>query len=672
MHRYRKIISKLLILFILTFYHGDLPAETNRKAPSAKNGVLDLSQWSFKKDGLVRLYGEWRFFWKTFLPVDQLPQSSVPGAHNYLTIPSYWNDYEINGQPISGQGYGTFSLTVLLPGGTKKLAFKIKEIKTAYRLYVNGELVTGDGQVGIDSESSIPFYRPHVAEFQTDQSEIEILIHVSNFHHRLGGIWEEIILGDEPGIRNLREEKLIHEIFLMGCILIMGLYHLGLFLNRKKDTSALHFGFFCLIIAVRTLTLGERYFVSLFSIDSWEVLHTIEFLTFYTAVMAFATFLYTLYPREFNKALLRLVQVISILFSIITIITPAIVYTQLLEVYQTIAVLAGLYYTYVLIRAVINKKEGGWIILLGFIVLFVMSINEILHTNQVIHTGYFVPIGLFVFIFSQAFMIALRFSKSFLTVEHQAWELIKTNDAFRNEIKERKKLEQNLVESHENFEKSRVGIILGLAKLAEYRDEDTGTHLERMREYSKLLAEELSLLDDYKNYITDEYIADLFQSAILHDIGKVGIPDSILLKPGKLTPNEFKIMQQHSVIGGDAILNIESRINMKSFLTLGKEIAYNHHEKWDGSGYPKGLKGRDIPLSARIIALADVYDALTSERPYKKAFSHEKSRTIILEGKGKHFDPAIVEAFLICEGEFKSIRNQFLDTTPVIPLVNSL
>ncbi len=672
MHDYKKAISQLLVLLFLVFCHSDGQAKTNRKTPTAKNGVLDLSKWSFKKDGPVRLYGEWRFFWEDFLPADQPLQDSAPGPYNYLTIPSYWNGYEINGNAISGLGYGTFSLTVLLPHGTKKFAFKIKEIKTAYRLYVNGELVTRDGTVGTDRQSSVPFYRPHVAEFQTDQTQIEILIHVSNFHHRLGGIWEEIIMGDEPGIRNLREERLIQEIFLMGCILIMGLYHLGLFLNRKKDTSALYFGFFCLIIAVRTLTLGERYFISLFSVNSWEVLHTIEFLTFYTAVMAFATFLYTLYPKEFNKVLLRILQAISILFSIITIVTPAIVYTQLLGVYQSISVLAGIYFTYVLVRAVINKKEGGWIILLGFIVLFVMSVNEILHTNQVIHTGYFVPIGLFVFIFSQAFMIALRFSKSFLTVEHQAWELIKTNDAFRNEIRERKKLEQNLVESHENFERSRVGIILGLAKLAEYRDEDTGTHLERMREYSRILAEELSTLDEYKNYITAEYIADLFQSAILHDIGKVGIPDSILLKPGKLTPNEFKIMQQHSLIGGDAILNIESRINIKSFLTLGKEIAYSHHEKWDGSGYPKGLKGNGIPLSARIIALADVYDALTSERPYKKAFSHEKSKNIILEGKGKHFDPSIVDAFLIREDDFKTVRSQFLDTIPVIPLVNSL
>ncbi|MCD4744135.1 MAG: HD domain-containing protein, partial [Desulfobacteraceae bacterium] len=154
---------------------------------------------------------------------------------------------------------------------------------------------------------------------------------------------------------------------------------------------------------------------------------------------------------------------------------------------------------------------------------------------------------------------------------------------------------------------------------------------------------------------------DIYQSSILHDIGKVGIKDSILLKPGKLTEEEFETIKHHTIIGGDAISSIELQIKVRSFLTLARDIAYSHHERWDGSGYPKGLKGEAIPLSARITAVADVYDALTSERPYKKAFSHQKSMDIIISDSGKHFDPNIIEAFCVQSGQFEKIQKDILD-----------
>ncbi|UCB44711.1 MAG: HD domain-containing protein [Spirochaetota bacterium] len=202
-----------------------------------------------------------------------------------------------------------------------------------------------------------------------------------------------------------------------------------------------------------------------------------------------------------------------------------------------------------------------------------------------------------------------------------------------------------------------------LLSLAEFRDPETGEHLERMREYAKTIAHELKQTDKYKDYITERYIDNITKSTPLHDIGKVGIPDEILLKPGILTAEEFEIMKRHSEIGGDAISSAIKLTGMKrSFLDMGKEIAYHHHEKWDGSGYPKGLKNEEIPITARITALADVYDALTTKRVYKSAFSHEKSRDIIVEGAGSAFDPDIVEAFLRREKEFIKIKEKYKDT----------
>jgi PAS domain S-box-containing protein len=225
---------------------------------------------------------------------------------------------------------------------------------------------------------------------------------------------------------------------------------------------------------------------------------------------------------------------------------------------------------------------------------------------------------------------------------------------------EKKKLEMDLLESYRKIQAARAATILGLAKLAEYRDEGTGTHLERIREYAKVIAAQIARSPKYKGHIDQQYIDDIYQSSILHDIGKVGIPDALLLKPGELTEEEYKVIKRHTLMGGDAIKAIESQIAGKSFLYMGKEIAYHHHEKWDGSGYPRGLKGDEIPMSARIIALADVYDALTTKRFYKKAFSHKKAREMIIRLKGKHFDPEIVDAFLSVEHVFKRIRKDKL------------
>ena len=228
-------------------------------------------------------------------------------------------------------------------------------------------------------------------------------------------------------------------------------------------------------------------------------------------------------------------------------------------------------------------------------------------------------------------------------------------------INKRKKAETELLESYRKLHNARMATILGLAKLAEYRDEGTGTHLERIREYAKIIAEEMAKNPKYAGHITPEFIDDIYQSSILHDIGKVGIPDAVLLKPGRLSGEEFDVIKRHTNLGGDAIKAIEMQIEGQSFLALGKEIAYNHHEKWDGSGYPRGLNGEDIPLSARIIALADVYDALTTKRFYKEAYTHEKSRQIIIDLKGTHFDPEVLDVFLALADEFDRIRLENLD-----------
>jgi len=202
-----------------------------------------------------------------------------------------------------------------------------------------------------------------------------------------------------------------------------------------------------------------------------------------------------------------------------------------------------------------------------------------------------------------------------------------------------------------------------MAGLAETRDSETGNHIRRTQHYVKALAQQLRSHPRYGSQLDDRTIDLLFRSAPLHDIGKVGIPDRILLKPGRFTPEEFAIMQTHTTLGRDAIATAERQLGVEvDFLRVAKEIAYSHQEKWDGSGYPQGLAGEAIPLSARLMALADVYDALISRRIYKQAMSQEDAVAIIEEGRGRHFDPDVVEAFRAVAGEFRAIAERFGDS----------
>ncbi len=211
------------------------------------------------------------------------------------------------------------------------------------------------------------------------------------------------------------------------------------------------------------------------------------------------------------------------------------------------------------------------------------------------------------------------------------------------------------------LERTNSAAIYCLAALAETRDPDTGEHIKRTQKYIKELALELQSMDKYKSIVTNDYIDLLYKSAPLHDIGKVGVKDSILLNPGRLTIEEFEEMKNHTIYGAQSLKVGINELGEDSFLTLAKEIAITHHEKWDGTGYPYGLSKEDIPLSGRLMALSDVYDALISKRVYKPAFTHDEARKIIIDGRGKHFDPDIVDAFIKREVVFIQIMEKCKD-----------
>ena len=422
--------------------------------PKAVKGVLDLTHWDFAKEGPVSLDGEYELYWEQHVQPSDFSNASHQ-THGFVKVPGFWSQHQPSGKKLPGQGFATYRLRVLLNGEHQSLALRIQSMGTAFTVYVNGEPLGSVGIPGKDRESTVPRYYPQIMGINESTDRLDILFHVSNFHHRRGGIWEAIQLGQEGQVRDLRERRVGVDLFLFGSIFIMALYHFGLFFLRKEDRSPLFFGLFCLVVVMRLLTTGERYLTYILPDMSWGLLLKLEYLSMGLAVPTVALFMQSLFAGEFSRLFLRFIVAASAAVSLVVLLTPGRVYSQLLPVCQGLILLTSLYGLYVLVLALKHRREGAFIFLAGFIVLSLGAINDIVHAEQMLQTGYFAAFGFFVFIFSQACLLSLRFSRALATVEVQHKELVAVNEACRQEIKDRVLTEDALRQSEEKY-----GIIL--------------------------------------------------------------------------------------------------------------------------------------------------------------------------------------------------------------------
>ena len=439
----------LLIPLIFAYSCSNLPEKDLR--PRAIRGVLDLSAWDFNENGTVDLSGDYEFYWKQLLFPEDFGKRDPSRKREYIKVPGYWNGFESEGKKITGSGYATYRLKVQLNVKDTAMALKVLDMGTAFTLFLNGDKVYSAGEVGKTVKSSKPQFNPKVIDFQITKNQLDLIIHVSNFHHRKGGAWEPIVLGTEEQIRRIRETELCYELFLFGSILIMAIYHFGLFALRRKDPSTLFFGIFCLLIALRILTTGERYLIHLWPIINWEILAKLEYLSYYLAIPAFAQFFSSVFQQRLLKKICNAAAVLSLVFSLLVIVLPLKYYSHTLTPYHLLTLMMFVYGICVLVVLSSRKNYDAVVFLAGFVILFLTAINDMLHNESLIETGQLIPLGLFAFIFSQAFLISLRFSRAFATVESQRKRLGRSNQAIKKGIKKRIKAEKALKESHERF-----------------------------------------------------------------------------------------------------------------------------------------------------------------------------------------------------------------------------
>jgi PAS domain S-box-containing protein len=459
-------MSKLLIRIILDIFIQLLIAanfifitscqyNSEREfSPKAINGILDLKNWDLEKNGPVDLTGEWKFYWNKHLTPADFTNHNSTEKTGHMNVPGCWNGYILDGEPLSGDGYATYRLKILMHDQQGSFAFNKLDIGTAFSIYVNGKKISSAGVAGESAETTVPYFHQNVSAFTSEKNTVDIVLQVSNFHHRLGGLWEVIRLGKEKDIRNIREKRLIFNIFICGSISIIGLYHLFLFFLGKKDRSPLYFGIFCFLISVRLLATGDRYLIYFFPDINWEIMIKVEYLTFYLAVPLFATFIYSIFNQEFSKRVLKIILLLGVLFSCIVLLTPAKVYSHTVHPFQIITILSSVYAIYVLTLSLIRKKEGAFLFSLGFSIFFITIVNDILYSRMMTQIGYFAPLGLFIFIFFQALLLSRRFSNAFDTVEKQGQKLKETIRAYKQEIIERKRTEKALQEANSIINRS--------------------------------------------------------------------------------------------------------------------------------------------------------------------------------------------------------------------------
>lgn len=407
--------------------------DTTHLQPRAESGILNLTKWNFQTQS-VKLDGDWEFYPNELIYYNSFSEGKE-FKKKYIQVPGIWNE-----SLGSRFGFATYRLTILLPKDLdSSLVLKIAEMGTSYEMYVNGQRIASNGVVGKTRESSKPQFLPLITKEIKENLKLEIVCYVSNYHNRDGGIWYSILLGRENVIRDIREQKMLFTLFIYGCLFTMVLYHITIFIIRKKDKSALIFSLFCLTVFSHLLVFDEKFLNQIFTENSFLILNRIEYLSYYLAIPLFSHFLYLVFPEDFKRRMMLYIWTIAGFFISIVLISDSSIYTFTIPFYHIFTLLAMSYFIYVFFEAVKLKREGARIIFVGTIIFFIGIMNDILHSLIIIRTMYIFPQGLLVFLFSHSIVISIRFTNALSQVEKLSDSLLKINTSLEEKIFHRTK-----------------------------------------------------------------------------------------------------------------------------------------------------------------------------------------------------------------------------------------
>lgn len=418
---------------VLTAALALLAASLSCMAPRADRhavkGILNLKDHDWSSP--VSLDGEWRFYWNEFID-----PASLPAEGAFARVPGKWNDHETAAGKAGGRGYATYRLNVLL-SDSPPLALRVLHFDTNYSLYINGRLLRTEGRPAKSAAEAMPDRRPLVLDIPAGES-LDIVIHVSNFHHRNGGFPRSLVLGQRGPLHTTQLNQIILEVFLCGGLAMMSLYHFALFALRPQDRSPLYFALFCLLVTVRTAVLGERVLVDLLLPEgTFWLSHRLEYLSFYVSAPMFFAYARSLFPGPYFPR--QSLTVFSVFFAAGcagVILLPSFYYTQGVLVFQGVTILLGLHVLASGVYAAVRRQRGARVFLATFLLLFLAAINDILYSRMIVKTGFFLALALFLFIFTQAFLLSRLYADAFRRVEELALDLSNSERKYRHLVED--------------------------------------------------------------------------------------------------------------------------------------------------------------------------------------------------------------------------------------------
>ncbi len=484
-------IGLLLAMSLLALLSITFAAEASTLSP----GTIDL-RGDALTDGLVDLDGEWEFYWEQLLEPEDF-RNERHEMVGYVSVPGAWNGYQVQEQDFPGQGYATYRVEIKIAEGQQLLGIHLPRILTAYRLWINGEPAAAAGEVGRAREDVTPQYLPRQVFFYPAGSTVELIIQTANFHHRSGGILESIQFGTADQVQAATHRRLAYDLFLFGGLFLMGIYHLVLFFYRRSERSLLYFGLFCILVSIRTLFVGQIFFIQQFPNLNWELAHKIQTLTYYVGVHVIILFFRGVFPSYVSPTLVRVSSVVVATFSTLVLFLPARQFTVFNPLFQVFTLLVIGYVISVLLRVSRRREAGTVFIVTGAAVLFLTVGNDILYLSilrsdyhafqHVVRMGNLSALGMLAFVFTHSLVLAITFSQAFKKNEEMTLELASINDNLETTVARRTK---DLVAANSRVEAQKLELEAANRSLATLSFKDPLTGLWNRRRFEESLGHE--------------------------------------------------------------------------------------------------------------------------------------------------------------------------------------
>lgn len=430
--------------------------------PRAVNGVIDLRDWDFEQNGVIALDGDYLFFWREFVPPSKLPSDDSTLLRSLIEVPGIWNNKPWQGRALPDDGFASYQLTLLMPPSAEDLSLKLLDMATAFRLYVNGTLVSTSGHPADVSGENRPVFRPHVAELPQLSDTLNLIIHVASYEHYKSGVWEQVLLGRTSHIRDRYFRLFIYAALLFAALFAIGLYNLFIGIYKRKEPATLAFGGVCMLFALRTICVDQRLIMHEVPQMPWWLLNKLEYLTFTGGEMLYALFFYFLFRKDFPRIGLQIILAVSGLFSLIILVLPVRIFSDWIIYYQFFTGGVLLFGCWIIGRCILHRRPQAGFFAVAMVPFFFLVVVDLFAMQGIVHYPQISPIGIFLFVLLNAYLLAVRHLSAYQALEEHRAALQIANDDYQHELKERLQAEAENHRLQEKLNRSQKMEALGL------------------------------------------------------------------------------------------------------------------------------------------------------------------------------------------------------------------